>query len=67
MLLNRRSVLSLETVGSVVEVVATTDVVATSVEFVLGVTVGEVSVVVSVEQAIRSIGNKANKVRFIKT
>jgi hypothetical protein len=60
-------VLSLETVGSVVEVVATTDVVATSVEFVLGVTVGEVSVVVSVEQAKRSIGNKANKGRFIKT
>ena len=59
--------LSLETVGSVVEVVATSDVVATSVEFVLGVTVGEVSVVVSVEQAIRSIGNKANKGRFIKT
>jgi hypothetical protein len=60
-------VLSLETVGSVVEVVATTDVVATSVEFVLGVTVGEVSVVVSVEQAISRIGNKANKGRFIKT
>ncbi len=59
--------LSFETVGSVVEVAATTDVVATSVEFVLGATVGEVSVVVSVEQAIRSIGNKANKVRFIKT
>ena len=59
--------LSFETVGSVVEVAAPTDVVATSVEFVLGATVGEVSVVVSVEQAIRSIGNKANKVRFIKT
>ena len=58
--------LSFETVGSVVEVAATSDVVATSVEFVLWVTVGEVSVVVSVEQAIRSIGNKANKGRFIK-
>ncbi len=59
--------LSFETVGSVVEVAATSDVVATSVEFVLGVTVGEISVVVSAEQEKRSIGNKANKGRFIKT
>ena len=59
--------LSFETVGSVVEVAATTDVVATSVELVLGVTVGEATFVVSAEQATRNIGKKANKVRFIKT
>ena len=59
--------LSFETVGSVVEVVATSDVVATSVEFVLGVIVGEESIVVPAEQVERSIGIKANKGRFIKT
>ena len=59
--------LSFETVGSVVEVVATSDVVATSVEFVLGAIVGEESIVVPAEQVERSIGIKANKGRFIKT
>jgi hypothetical protein len=59
--------LSFETVGSVVEVVATSDVVATSVEFVLGVIVGKESIVVPAEQVERSIGIKANKGRFIKT
>jgi hypothetical protein len=60
-------VLSFETVGSVVEVVATSDVVATSVEFVLGVIVVNESIVVPAEQVERSIGIKANKGRFIKT